>query len=31
MSRFIPGQTASIDSYLRALGKTTGQEIEIID
>lgn len=29
MSRFILGYTGTIDNYLRALGKATGQEIQI--
>jgi hypothetical protein len=29
MSRFVLGHTASIDAYLRALGKATGQDIEV--
>jgi hypothetical protein len=29
MSRFVFGHTRTMDSYLRALGKATGQEVEI--
>lgn len=29
MSRFILGQTATIDAYLRALGKATGEDVPI--
>jgi len=29
VSRFILGQTHTMDAYLRALGKATGQEIEV--
>lgn len=31
VSRFVFGQTQTIDNYLRALGKATGQRIEIRD
>jgi hypothetical protein len=31
MSRFVFGHTRTMDSYLRALGKATGQEVEIKD
>ena len=31
MSRFVLGHTRSMDAYLRALGKATGQEVEIRD
>jgi Polyketide cyclase / dehydrase and lipid transport len=31
MSRFVMGQTKTMDAYLRALGKATGQEIVIGD
>ena len=31
MSRFVFGQTATIDAYLRALGKATGEDIKITD
>lgn len=31
VSRFIIGHTASLDTYLRALGKATGQEVQITD
>jgi hypothetical protein len=31
VSRFIIGQTHSLDAYLRALGKATGQDIAIRD
>jgi hypothetical protein len=31
MSRFVVGQTRTMDNYLRALGKATGQEVEIKD
>jgi hypothetical protein len=31
VSRFILGQTHTIDNYLRALGKTTGQEVVVTD
>ena len=31
ISRFVLGQTHTIDAYLQALGKTTGQTIEIQD
>jgi hypothetical protein len=31
MSRFVLGHTRAMDSYLRALGKATGQEVEIKD
>jgi hypothetical protein len=31
MSRFVIGQTRTMDTYLRSLGKATGQEIEIKD
>jgi hypothetical protein len=29
MSRFVLGQTRTMDAYLHALGKTTGQEVKI--
>jgi hypothetical protein len=29
MSRFVLGHTRTMDAYLRALGKATGQEVEI--
>jgi Polyketide cyclase / dehydrase and lipid transport len=31
MSRFVIGQTSTMDTYLRSLGKATGQEVEIRD
>jgi len=31
MSRFVIGQTRTMDTYLRSLGKATGQEVEIKD
>ena len=31
MSRFVIGQTRSMDTYLRSLGKATGEEVEIKD
>ncbi len=31
MSRFVLGHTRTMDAYLRALGKATGQEVEIKD
>lgn len=31
MSRFVLGHTRTMDAYLRALGKATGQEIEVKD
>jgi Polyketide cyclase / dehydrase and lipid transport len=31
MSRFVIGQTRTIDTYLRSLGKATGQEVKIKD
>lgn len=31
MSRFVLGQTSTIDAYLRALGKATGQQVVITD
>jgi hypothetical protein len=31
MSRFVLGHTRTMDSYLRALGKATGQEVEVKD
>jgi hypothetical protein len=31
MSRFVIGQTHTMDAYLRALGKATGQEVEVKD
>jgi hypothetical protein len=31
MSRFVLGQTRTMDAYLRALGKATGQDVEIKD
>jgi hypothetical protein len=31
MSRFVLGQTRTMDPYLRALGKATGQEVEVKD
>jgi hypothetical protein len=31
VSRFVIGQTRTMDAYLRSLGKATGQEIEIED
>jgi hypothetical protein len=31
MSRFVFGQTRTMDTYLRALGKATGQEITVKD
>lgn len=31
VSRFILGHTKTIDTYLRALGKSTGQEVQITD
>jgi hypothetical protein len=31
MSRFVLGHTGTMDAYLRALGKATGQDIEIND
>jgi len=31
MSRFVFGRTRTMDAYLRALGKATGQEVEIRD
>jgi hypothetical protein len=31
MSRFVLGHTRTMDAYLRALGKATGQEVEVKD
>ena len=31
MSRFVLGQTRTMDAYLRALGQATGQEIKVKD
>jgi hypothetical protein len=31
MSRFVLGHTATMDAYLRALGKATGQEVQVND
>lgn len=31
MSRFVIGQTRTMDTYLRSLGKATGQEVQIKD
>jgi Polyketide cyclase / dehydrase and lipid transport len=31
ISRFILGHTRTMDAYLRALGKSTGQEVEVTD
>jgi hypothetical protein len=31
MSRFVLGQTGTMDAYLRALGKATGQDIQVKD
>jgi hypothetical protein len=31
MARFVIGQTRTMDTYLRSLGKATGQEVEIKD
>ena len=31
MSRFVLGHTRTMDAYLRALGKATGQEVEVRD
>jgi hypothetical protein len=31
VSRFLLGPTQSIDAYLRALGKATGQAVEVKD
>ncbi len=31
VSRFILGHTRTMDAYLRALGKATGQEVEVKD
>ena len=31
MSRFVLGQTRTMGAYLRALGKATGQDVEVKD